>query len=122
MTTPRLTNVRISIPGDAEHLDVLRLVARNACARRGSSVDEIDDAALAVHEAGLALIEGGAGRIDMDLDTSADDLDVSLTGAGASGVSDETMSFRIIEALTESFDIEAGPTATLIRLRIRIAS
>lgn len=120
MTTPRLNHTRISIPADPGHLDVLRLLVRNACARRESSVDEIDDAALAVHEAGLAFIEAGAERIDMDIDDVAENLDVLLTASRQLDLALDSMSFRIIETLTESFETGGGDDATTLRLRIRL--
>jgi len=120
MTTPRLNHTRISIPADPGHLDVLRLVVRNACARRESSVDEIDDAALAVHEAGLAFIEAGAERIEMDIDEVAENLDVAITADGMLDLAVDSMSFRIIETLTESFETGTADDATTLRLRIRL--
>lgn len=99
---------------------MLRLVVRNACARREASVDEIDDAALAVHEAGLAFIEAGAERIDMDIDDVAENLDVLLTASRQLDLALDSMSFRIIETLTESFETGGGDDATTLRLRIRL--
>ncbi|HSM01980.1 MAG TPA: hypothetical protein VK960_06030 [Acidimicrobiia bacterium] len=117
MTTPRVNHTRISIPADPGHLDVLRLVVRNACARRDCSVDAIDDAALAVHEAGLAFIEAGAERIDMELDDVPGHLDVLLT-SGHVELDLESMSFRIIEALTETLEAGTADGNTSLRLRL----
>jgi len=96
---------------------VLRLVVRNACARRECSIDAIDDAALAVHEAGLAFIEAGTDRIDMEIDQAVEHLDVLLVASGQVDLSLDSMSFRIIEALTESFEVGPSDGATTLRLR-----
>lgn len=121
MTTPRLNHTRISIPAEPGHLDVLRLVVRNACARRDCSVDAIDDAALAVHEAGLAFIEAGAHRIDMELDAVSGHLDVLLM-SGHVDLDLESMSFRIIEALTEKFEAGSTDGTTTLRLRFGLGA
>ncbi|MDP2622591.1 MAG: hypothetical protein Q8Q29_02200 [Actinomycetota bacterium] len=122
MTTPQINRTAVSIPGDPGHLDVLRLVVRNACARRGASLDQIDDSALAVHEAGLALIEAGAEGIDMEFDGASELTVFVSTPLKVTLRPDESMSFRIIEALTEGYDIESTDDATTIRLRLRIAA
>lgn len=83
-------------------------------------MDQIDDSALAVHEAGLALIEAGAEKIDMEFD-GASELTVFVSAPSRVTLRpDESMSFRIIEALTESYDIESTDDATTIRLRLSI--
>jgi hypothetical protein len=83
-------------------------------------VDEIDDAALAVHEAGLAFIEAGAERIEMDIDDVAEHLDVVLATPRQLELAPDSMSIRIIEALTESYETAAADGATTLRLRIRL--
>jgi len=119
MTTPHLDRTRVSIPGDTAHLDVLRLVVRNACARRGGSLDEVDDAALAVHEAGLALVEGGATQLTMEVDGEGEQLTVVVTSPTQVSLDpDASMSFRIIEALADAFEIQDAGGATTIHIRL----
>lgn len=121
MTTSRREPTQVSIPADPDRLDVLRLVVRNACARRGASVDEIDDAALAVHEASLALIEAGATRLELELGGDGGELSVTIgTPAAITLHPEEGMSFRIIEAVAAGVEVstDGGGTAITIRLQV----
>lgn len=123
MTTPKLDNTQVSIPADPERLDVLRLVVRNACARRGASVDEIDDAALTAHEAGLSLINAGADRLQLDFDESGDDLTIVVGSSNRVALHpDDTMSFRIIEAMAVGFEVSEGDAGTSIAIRLRVGT
>lgn len=122
-TPPNLDTTQVSIPADPDRLDVLRLVVRNACARRGASVDEIDDAALAAHEAGLALIDAGAERLQLDFGESGSDLTIVIGSSNRVALQpDDTMSFRIIEAMAIGFDVSEGDTGTSITIRLRVGT
>lgn len=123
MSNPNLESTQVSIPADPERLDVLRLVVRNACARRGASVDEIDDAALAAHEAGLALIEAGADRLQLEFSESGNDLTIAIGSSNRVALQpDDTMSFRIIEAMAAGFEVSEGDAGTSIAIRLRVGT
>lgn len=121
MTTSRREPTQVAIPADPDRLDVLRLVVRNACARRGASVDEIDDAALAVHEAGLALIDAGASRLELELGGDEGELTVTIGSPAAIPLQwEEGMSFRIIESVAAGVQVSNGNRGTSITLRLRV--
>jgi hypothetical protein len=123
MSTPHLDRTQVFIPAKADRLDVLRLVVRNACARRGASVDEIDDAALAVHEAGLALIDGGADRLQLDFGGNGDVLTIAIGSSNRVTLEpDDSMSFRIIEAVAAGFEISEGDAGTSIAIRLQVGT
>lgn len=124
MTIPNLDGkTQVSIPADADRLDVLRLVVRNACARRGATVDEIDDAALAVHEAALALIDAGADRLQLDFGGHRDPLKVAIGSSNRVALEpDDSLSFRIIEAVAARFEISEGAEGTSIAIQLQVGT
>jgi len=109
--------IEVSVPARAEDLGVLRLVVRSVCAGRGATVDDIDDAALAVQEAGIALIEAGESeRLRMELEPTAAGIEVRLSASTSGSLPTESMSLSVIKALAHQFEASTSGGPASIRM------
>ena len=117
--------VALSIPAKAESLEIARMVVVSAAARC-LPIDQLDDVALAVHEASLQLIEfAGPHVLHIELWPSRWGVDVAVSADRSVAPWpppdwQDTLSGRVIGALVDSVAFNKGATGSSVRLTMAV--
>ena len=116
----------VLVPATAGHLAVLRTTVGAFAARDHFTLDQVDDLRMAVEEAAVQLLRHNQGeRITMDIATTAEGVEVTLSGdvPDDDPIIDETsFSWTILRALADGLSIESdGPRANIVLVKHRLA-
>lgn len=103
--------VTVTVPATANHLAVLRTAVGGFAARDQFTLDQVDDLRMAVEEAAVQLLRHSRGdRITMDVETTADGVEVRLSGQVADDdpvIDESSFSWTILRALADDIRIES---------------
>lgn len=102
--------VTVTVPATANHLAVLRTAVGGFAARDQFTLDQVDDLRMAVEEAAVQLLRHSRGdRISMDVETTAQGVEVRLSGNVADDdpvIDESSFSWTILRALADEIRIE----------------
>ena len=111
--------IRLSFPATADHLALARQAAAVAAARCGFTVERIDDARLLIDEAVAVLIAARAERIDAELHSTSDGIDITVVAARAVLGAEAEMAWTVMRALADAVDVTRTQDGVRIAIGMR---
>lgn len=111
--------IRLSIPGDAAHLAILRATAASVAARAQLTLDQMEDVRLAVEEAAMTLLAGSPPLIEMALDPSELPLVVTVSAQPTTELEldPDGFSWTILSAMTDRFSVDKDGSEVVMTMR-----
>ncbi len=115
------SELRVEVPGNRDHVRVVRLVAADAAERAGFDCDRADDLRIAVDELCHAAIATTDGPLTVRFVTAPGYVDVygRATRAGSRRrFAIGELSERILHTVSDSFDLRDSPTELRFSMRM----
>ncbi|MGI9018006.1 MAG: ATP-binding protein [Euzebya sp.] len=112
-------SISLSIPGDPQHLAVLRATAAAVAARARLTIDQLEDVRLAVEEAAATLLAGQPASIELTMDPGNLPLTVTVAAnpTGPVDLDPEGFSWTILSAMSDEFKVEQSDGRVTMTMR-----